>query len=332
MFHCVSLILCLILEEVTAMVNIFGKEELRGKKGDRGPIGPTGPAGAPGPQGERGEPGASGVIDFYNWLPSTVLENFQTDSEECCFIIRKGGDDVKKDKRGNVISWKSKSNSPILDGYERSKRVATVSKQSQPLKAPIYNADGRGYLTLEGSMFEVGTVSLTSTYSFACVTFKVLGDDLEQYIVSNWQDHQDHFVFRGISVSKNEIRIHGCVNGDKDYFSITHDTSLWTTLFVEWTENDGNRGTFDINNGKKKGFFISKPSSELLPPTAYIGGRSDSSHYFNGYLSAVEWCSFLEPAENVYFPHYLKKLIIKSQYVDEDDLVGAPPAKVLKVT
>ena len=145
---------------------------------------------------------------------------------------------MKKDKRGNVISWKSKSNSPILDGYERSKRVATISKQSQPLKAPIYNADGRGYLTLEESMVEVGTVSLTSTYSFACVTFKVLGDDLEQYIVSNWQDHQDHFVFRGISVSKNEIRIHGCVNGDKDYFSITHDASLWTTLFVEWTEND----------------------------------------------------------------------------------------------
>ena len=100
------------------MVNIFGKEELRGKRGNRGLIGPTGPAGAPGPRGERGEPGASGVIDFYNWLPTTVLENFQADSEECCFIIRKGGDDVKKDKRGNVISWKSKSNSPILDGYE----------------------------------------------------------------------------------------------------------------------------------------------------------------------------------------------------------------------
>ena len=82
------------------------------------------------------------------------------------------------------------------------------------------------------------------------MTFKVLDDDPEQYIVSNWQDHQDHFVFRGISVSKNEIRIYGCVNGDKDYFSITHDATLWTTLFVEWKENDDNRGTFDINNGK----------------------------------------------------------------------------------
>ena len=45
---------------------------------------------------------------------------------------------------------------------------------------------------------------------------KVLGDDPEQYIVSNWQDHQDHYVFRGISVSKDEIRIYGCVNGEKD--------------------------------------------------------------------------------------------------------------------
>ena len=49
----------------------------------------------------------------------------------------------------------------------------------------------------------------------------------------------------------------------------------------------------------------------------------------------MEWCSFLEPAKNVYFPNYLKKLIIKSQYFDEDDdreNRGAPPANVLKVT
>ena len=64
---------------------------------------------------------------------------------------------------------------------------------------------------------------------------------------------------------------------------------------------------------------LTDPSSELLPPTAYIGIRSDSSHYFNGYLAAVECCSFLKPAKNVYFPNYSKILIIKSQYVDDDD-------------
>ena len=88
-------------------------------------------------------------------------------------------------------------------------------------------------------------------------------------------------------------------------------------LFVEWTENDGNRGTFDINNGEKSGTFITKPSTQFLPPSAYIGGRSDNSHYFNGYLAAVEWCSFLDLAEGAHFPAYLKKLIIQSQYIDD---------------
>ena len=72
------------------------------EKRDGGPIGPTGPVCASGPRGERRESGASGVIYSYNYLPTSVLENFQIDSEGCCFIFRKGGDDVKKDKRGNI--------------------------------------------------------------------------------------------------------------------------------------------------------------------------------------------------------------------------------------
>ena len=137
---------------------------------------------------------------------------------------------------------------------------------------------------MEKSLFEVKDVTLTSTYSFVCVTFKVIGDGLDQYIISNWRFGQEQFVFRGISASKNEIHIHGCVNRKNDYFSVKHDTTLWTKIFVEWTENDGNQGTFDINKGEKRGTFISKPSTEFLPPTAYIGGRSDNSHYFKGLL------------------------------------------------
>ena len=342
---------------IARMVNIFGKEDVRGKRGDRGPIGPMGSTGvkgpqgkrgesgkkgdlgpigpkgstgAGGPQGERGDPGTSGIVDLYNWLPSTVLENFQIDSEECCFIIRKSGDDIKKDKKGNIVSWKSKSNASLLDGYVRFKRMAVITAQSQSFKSVTYFPDGRGYLTLEKSLFEVKNVTLTSTYSFACVTFKVIGNDADQYIVSNWQPDQEQFVFREISVSKDEIRIHGCVNGEKDYFTIAHDTTIWTTIFVEWSENSGNRGTFDINNGEKKGTFIVKPSTELLPSAAYIGGRSDNSHYFNGHISAVEWCSILEPEKDCCFPNYLKKLIMQSQYIDDDNNEGSPPVKLFK--
>ena len=305
------------------MVNIFGKEEVRGKKGDRGPVGPMGAVGAAGPPGERGEPGTSGIVDLYNWLPSTVLENFQVDSEECCFIIKKDGDDIKKNKRGNIESWKSKSISAVLQEYKRFQRIAKVTKTSHPFKTVTYSPDGRGYISLEKSMFEVKDVTLTNNYSFACITFKVVRDDLDQYIISNWETEQEQFVFRGISASENELRIHGCVNGENDYFSVKHDATLWTTLFVEWTENDGNRGTFDINNGEKRGTFITKPSTEFLPSTVNIGGRSDNSHYFNGHLAAVEWCSFLELAQGIHFPSYLKKLIIKSQYIDD----GAEPPK-----
>ena len=315
------------------MVNIFGKEGVRGKKGDRGPAGitgstgPIGPTGHAGAQGERGEAGTSGIVDLYNWLPATVLNDFQVDSEECCFIIRKGVDDVGKGKEKRVVKWKSKSISGELGSKMRTKKIAVISSGSDPCKSVTYLPTGAGYLELQKSMFKVSNVCLTNTYSCVCITFKVLDDDPDQYIVSNWETVVGGRVFRGVSVSKEEIRIHGC-NTNVPY-TIKHDTEKWTTLFVEWPPNG--RGTFDINNGDQKGIFTVKPPSMVLPPCVYIGGRSDNTHYFNGYLAAVEWCSFTEPNEDANFPDYLKKLIMESQYIDDED-VTPPSSKTMKVT
>ena len=310
-------------------MNIFGKEGVRGKKGDRGPAGITGSKGSTGPegptgaQGTRGEAGASGIIDLYNWLPYTVLENFQVDSEECCFIIREGGDDIQKDKK----KWKSKSVSSDRDSKTRSKKIAAIGGGSDPCKTITYLPDARGYLRVEKSMFEVVNVCLTNTYSFVCITFKVLGDHPDQYIISNWETDTQGRVFRGVSVSKEAIRIHGCTNTDP--FTIKHNAGLWTTLFVEWSLNGG---TFDINDGEQKGTFTVKPPYGVLPPYVYIGGRSDNTHYFSGYLAAVEWCSFSEADEDARFPNYLKKLIITSQYIEDDDGAVKPPSsKTMKV-
>ena len=312
------------------MVNIFGREGVRGKKGDRGPAGitgstgPTGPTGPAGVQGDRGEAGTSGIVDLYNWLPATILENFQVDSEECCFIIRKDGDDIQKDKK----RWKSKSVSGEFGSKIRTKKTAVISSGGEPCKSIDYFPNGAGYLELQKSMFKVSNVILTNQYSCICITFKVLGDDPDQYIVSNWETVARGRVFRGVSVSKEEIRIHGSAN---DPFLIKHDASLWTTLFVEWSSNG--RGTFDINKGVKKGVFDVKPPSMILPPCVYIGGRSDNTHYFNGYLAAVEWCSFSNPSKHGNFPDYLKKLIMESQYIDDDEADVTPPAsKTMKVT
>ena len=317
------------------MVNIFGKEEIRGKEGSRGPsgidgaIGPRGSAGSAGSQGERGEPGTSGIVDLCSWLPFTLLDNYQINSEECCFIIQKGVDDVemKGGKSKRVVKWKSKSMSSEVESKRRIKKIATITSGSAPCKSITYLPNDAGYLELQKSMFKVFNVCLTNQYSSICLTFKVLGDDPDQYIVSNWETKAQGRVFRGVSVSKEEIHIHGCVNDDP--FTIKHNTGLWTTLFVEWSLNGG---TFDINMGEKKGVFDVKEPTLILPSFVYIGGRSDNTRYFNGYLAAVEWCSLIDPSKDVHFPDYLKKLIMKSQYIDEDDDNAKPPScKTMKV-
>ena len=45
-------------------------------------------------------------------------------------------------------------------------------------------------------------------------------------------------------------------------------------------------------------------------------------------MAAVEWCSFLELDQGTHFPTYLKKLIIESQYIDDD---AEPPKKYRKL-
>ena len=326
-----------ISDRVNIMVNIFGKEAVRGKEGARGPtgidgdVGPRGVAGPSGEKGEQGKAGASGIIDLYNWLPHSVLDDFRLDSEEGCFLIIKGDKDVEM-KNKNIVKWLSRSLTGTFGSKKRVKKNAVITAGSEPCKKIEYFPDDRGFMGLKKSLFKVDNVCLTNTYSLLCITFKVLGDDsvaTVQYIVSNWEKNAQNRVFRGVSASKGEIYIHGCVNADKDYITIKHNTQIWTTLFIEWTEVDGNRGAFDINNGEQKGSFTSKPPTVVLPPSVYIGGRSDNTHYFNGYLSAVEWCSFLQ-TKDVPFPDAMKKLIIENQYIDDDEL-PPPPCKVLKI-
>ena len=298
------------------MVNIFGKDSVQGKKGDRGPIGPKGESGVRGRIGKRGRAGRDGIVDLYNWMSATLLQNFQVDSEECCFLIRKGRNNVRRNKGKDIISWQSKSvTAPFGKFYKQRKNAIS---QSEPIKGITYTYDGRGYLTLENSLLKIENVALTNSYTFICVTFKVANDaaNLEQYILSNWQvDLTPYYIFRGISASKDKIYIHGCKNGEKDYFPVKHNTTKWTTIFIAWGKND--IGSYDINNGEKNGTFQAKHKSDFLTSTAYIGAKSDKSHYFKGDLAAIEWASFAH-SKTDNFPDFIKDLIIRNQYIYEE--------------
>ena len=339
------------------MVNIFGREAVRGRSGARGPAGETGRPGARGPAGESGRPGArgprgeqgevgtSGIIDLYNWLPRTTLRDFRQDSEDCCFLIWKDVDgddnendgggketskDVKTDKDGKISEWISRSLTPIYGCKNGFKRKAQIVEITGKCASPQFLEDV-GYLTFQHSIYKVSNATLTDTYSCLCATFKVTSKDLDQYIVSNWEkDPEMPHTVRGIAASQKEIRIMGgCSNDDddeiaanKDYVSIACDTTDWTTIFVEWSGTSSkHRGAYNVNNGQKIGSFTANEAGETLSDEAYIGGRADLTHFFGGCISSVEWYSSSNEAlEKQLIPHRIKTLMMQDQLLFDDTM------------
>ena len=317
-------------------MNIFGGEGFRGQSGPRGPRGLLGPA------GQKGEAGTSGITDLYNWLPRTTLRDFRLDSEDCCFIIWKDvgketSKDLKIDKDGKIFEWISRSLSPVYGGKRGFHKKAQILEKTEKCSSPQFLEDV-GYLTFKKTIYKVSSATLTDTYSCLCATFKVEGKDLDQYIVSNWEkDPEMPHTVRGITASQKEIRIMGCAatvedDVNKDYVSILCDTTDWTTIFVEWTgASNKYRGSYNINNGQKVGSFTAKEPGFTLSDFAYVGGRADLSHFFNGCISSVEWYSTSDEAlEKQLIPDRIKTLMINDQIVEDD--AGAPPhSKRMKV-
>ena len=69
------------------MVNIFGNQVVRGRKGDRGP---SGPRGLPGQKGDAGS-----IEDWCMWMPNTTLKNLEQYEDKGCFFIDDPSADVE---------------------------------------------------------------------------------------------------------------------------------------------------------------------------------------------------------------------------------------------
>ena len=85
------------------MVNIFGNEAVRGRKGDRGP---SGLRGRPGQKGDAGS-----IEDSCMWMGNTVLKNLEIYEDKGCFFIDNSSTDVERDQKEktNITSWISKT-------------------------------------------------------------------------------------------------------------------------------------------------------------------------------------------------------------------------------
>ena len=220
------------------VVSIFGTSG--GKRGPPGSPGMTGPPGKKGDPGPKGEPGFSGVKDMCMLLPRLLLREFQQEAETCCFLLTQNSD-TKRDKEA-VVQWVTRCDN----------KNNAVAIQSGTLH--------EGALIFDKALYKISLGVLTwpnTGYLCLFITFKVTGEGNDQSIISDWTDDDPDDVYRGICVSKTEIRIYGAKNQKLPYINISHDTTKWTTLLVEWSCLNDFRGTYNINDGEKTGLFIS---------------------------------------------------------------------------
>ena len=308
------------------MVNIFGgRGKMEGVKGERGPIGPVGkegPAGSKGEQGERGTPGRSGVEDICRWMPSLALNEFRK-SEACCLLLADPKKDLLIDKRENIVKWFSKS---------KSKHDAVALRASKHVR---HISEKQNALIFNNSLYLVEDVILSlyepHSYVCVCVTYQIDGES-DQVIISNYDDGDPDEPFRAISASSKEIRIWG-TKTRSSYIPIEHvvGKNEWTTLLVEWSNINDNRGMF-ILNGKENGVFTGQDVDPFMVASFTIGGRyGDSPQSLKGAIGSLEiYIGKETPKHDDGVPDALKKLIIQNQMVIAQDNYEPPVKKSKK--
>ena len=323
------------------MVNIFGKDAIRGKEGPRGPsgiegpagpIGPSGPKGdrgvegppgsvglrgIAGPRGKRGDQGISGVVDLCRLMPYTVLKNLRENDEVACFFITDLSKDILRDgdKIKTVISRNVK------------RYNLTAVKPSKSLK----KLDDQYALVFDHSRYIGADITLDihqpGYFSCICITFRVSAAAAagEQTLISNFETHSSDR-FNEISVTDKEIHIRMGKKTKEHPITIKTDTRKWTTLYVELRASDDKvRGSYTVWSDDKTltgTFEASIQYSQSLGIS--VGARRNDTQFLNGEISSIEIYNGIGK-EGV--PEVLKKLIIENQFIEVYDEDAHPVKK-----
>ena len=308
------------------MVNIFGEEAVRRRRG------PPGVDGLPGPQGDPGENG----IDLMSvWMSNTLTKSLRENDENGCFFIR-NLKDIERDGK-KIKRWITKSSN--------GKNLNAVRPSESLVKLP----DDQGYaIEFTNSLYVVDIplyMGFMSGYGFFCVTFKTQ-EVKEQTLFSNHDKQNPDYPGNELLVSKSKISICGVENEKPASFSIDHDCRDWTTLFVEWNVNTvQNKSTFHyiINNDKKLTGSFSFDTFWITTDFIAIGDRDDDSLYkpFNGQVRAIEFYFSTDILDGKCLPTSLRNKIIESQCVRSnvpptrnhkiDAEVEGPSRKIMKI-
>ena len=122
-------------------------------------------------------------------------------------------------------------------------------------------------------------------------------------------------------------------NNEKSYLSIPHETKRteWTTLLVEWSNINGNRGSYILNNKQELGAFTCQDVGFLVSGTVSIGGKFNGTQLLTGTISALEIYVGDKTREDC-VPDKLKHLIVSSQLIEtKHEKHEEPPEKKKKL-
>ena len=240
------------------------------------------------------------VFDICKWMPHFTLTQFRENEERCCLLISNPNKDLST-RLGQYLVWKS-----------RSKRYKKNALSITPSKKCIRVRENKWALTFSKSLYKINRMGITSSNCMTlCVTFQLSAEEesnaAQQYIFTD--NDTTSSKFRALSVSKDEIRIHG-VDNELSYISIPYKPvkDAWTTILIEWLGTKNNKqGIYTINN-ENSGVFIGNTPDFVESDILYLGGKYDGTNYLNGSISSFE---SIESTDRL--PKNIKTLIVQDQ-------------------
>ena len=291
------------------MVNIFGNEPVRGRKGDRGPSGPRGRT------GQKGDAGS--IEDSCMWVGNSVLKSLERYDDKGCFFIDEPSTDIEQDEEKNIVTWISRTMMHEKKNLIAESPAKHISKELINDRYALMFDGTTRYYSDELGLFQVDP---GNCFGFLCMTFRTISDDKDQVLLSTCQAKQNPYTEISISGAEKKIVIRSKKDTEK-IIQIDCDVRQWTTLYIEYKGHESKpteykyiikggdseiiTGTFSLNynNLAKFGFAM--------------GSRYDNTGFLKGEISSLEIYHINETSKP--FPECLKNLVINNHVMKEQD-------------
>ena len=280
------------------MVNIFGNEAVRGRKGDRGP---SGLRGRPGQKGDAGS-----IEDSCMWMGNTVLKSLELYDDKGCFFIDNSSTDVEWNNE-KIVTWISKTINKKKNLIADSPAKHISKKLINNKYALIFDGTVRYY----GEGLGLFQVDPGNCFGFLCMTFRTTSDDKDQVLLSTFDMEGNPYTEISISGAEKKIVITSKKDTEK-IIRIDYDVKQWSTLYVEYKGYESGLTEYK--------YIVKSVGSEIVSGTFSLkydnlatlgfemGARCDKTRFLKGEISSLEIYHVNEASKP--FPECLKNLVI----------------------